>query len=75
MKKSFKEKFIDAVQKLILTGLKPLFVTFILGNLLIIAGLIEKPSFKEWCIGTAFLLIGGGVMKVGKGYQDQFIKK
>lgn len=75
MRKPFWERFADAFQRMILTGLKPLFVTFILGNLLVLFKFIEKPSFKDWCVGTMFLLVGGGAIKAGKGMQEKFANK
>jgi hypothetical protein len=64
----------DALKHLLLTFVKPLFVTFIIGNVLIFVGVIEKPSFLQWCAGTGSLLIGGGVFKAGKYFREKFIK-
>jgi len=75
MKRIFYNSLMFRLENLVLTLVKPLFVTFLLGNVFIILDVVEKPTYKEWCIGTAFLLIGGGAIKVGKGLQEKFINK
>jgi len=75
LKKDFKGKWIDKVQKTILKMTGLLFLTFIIGNLLVILGMIDTPSFKDWCQGSMYLLIGGGVVTAGKAYKEKIIDK
>lgn len=68
-------KFFSQIGKTIIIFIKPLGVTWMMGQVFIKLGLLSKPSWQEWCMGTSFLLLGGGLIKVGKGLQEKFINK
>jgi hypothetical protein len=74
-KKDFFYEWKYRFQTAILKATSILFFTFLLGQLFMFLGVFDKPSYKEWCQGTMFLLIGGGLISAGKAAKEKFINK
>ena len=60
MKEVIKKRF----EKLVGTWLKPSFHAWILGNILIVTGAIDKPDFIQYCAGTGMLIAANGLRKL-----------